>query len=77
MAMIVAMIKQRGILVMTIIKAGDSSKAKKGEFFFHCKNCGCEWYANRGDEGLKISPPCFEFFTYMKCPNCKKVVYDR
>lgn len=55
---------------MHIIKLGDLTKSKKGEFHFTCKNCGCEWYADRGDNGLKISAPCFEFFVYMRCPNC-------
>lgn len=61
---------------MTITKCGDVSKAK-GEFRFACEYCGCEWTADRGDEGLKISPPCFEFFAYMKCPNCKMNARDK
>lgn len=61
---------------MVIIKPGDSSKAE-GEFYFECKECGCVWTADRGDSGLKISPPCCEFFAYMKCPNCGETSYDR
>ena len=61
---------------MVIINTGDVSKAK-GEFNFKCKECGCEWYANRGDKGLRISPPYCEFFAYMKCPNCGETSYDR
>ena len=61
---------------MKIAKLGVSQKAA-GEFHFTCPNCGCEWYADRGDKGIKISPPCVEFFAYMKCPNCNKTVYDR
>lgn len=58
---------------MNITKRGDPAKSH-GEFRFVCKNCGCEWNANRGDKGLHISPPCCEFYTYMKCPNCGKEV---
>ena len=58
---------------MQITKQGDPKKSH-GEFKFICKNCGCEWNANRGDKGLKFSPPCCEFHTYMKCPNCGKEV---
>lgn len=62
---------------MTIIKAGKASKQERGEFFFRCEKCGCEWYADRGDKGLKISPPCVEFYTYMSCPNCGHQTFDR
>lgn len=61
---------------MTIIKAGNPKKAAKGKFFFRGKNCGCKWYAGRGDKGLMISPPSCEFYAYMQCPNCEKVVHD-
>lgn len=62
---------------MNIIKSGDVTKSKNGEFHFTCKHCGCEWYADREDSELHISPPCVEFFTYMKCPNCNRTTYDR
>lgn len=58
---------------MNIINPGKTTR--KGEFYFKCRNCGCEWYADRGE--VKISPPCVEFYTYMKCPNCRAVCYDR
>ena len=61
---------------MNIIKQGNTNHAR-GEFYFICDNCGCEWSANRGDNGLKISPPCVEFYTYMDCPCCKETAYDR
>ena len=61
---------------MNIIKLGNAD-CDRGEFYFICGNCGCEWTANRGDDGLKISPPCVEFYTYMKCPCCKETAYDR
>lgn len=41
---------------MNIIKHGNAD-CNRGEFYFICNNCGCEWSANRGDNGLKISPP--------------------
>ena len=62
---------------MNIVKLGISLTERKGEFHFNCKECGCEWFADRGDNGLKISPPCCEFFAYMDCPNCKTTSYDR
>ena len=62
---------------MNIRKTGDISKQRRGEFSFKCKNCGCEWDANRSDKGLNISSPCVEFYTYMKCPNCGRMTYDR
>ena len=62
---------------MKIIKSGDTNKSKQGEFHFTCKHCGCEWYGDRSDEGLRISPPCMPFYTSMKCPNCDKTTYDR
>ena len=61
---------------MVITKAGKSSEAK-GEFKFVCKKCECEWCADRSDKELHISPPCVPFFTYMKCPNCGQMTYDR
>ena len=48
-----------------------------GEFRFACKRCGCEWNADRGDNGLHISPPCCEFYAYMNCPNCGKETDSR
>lgn len=62
---------------MTITKPGDPAKMHRGEFSFRCKKCGCEWNADRGDKGLKISPPCCEFFAYMDCPNCGSYAEDR
>ena len=62
---------------MTIIKSGDITKSKKGEFHFICKHCGCEWYGDRGKDGLKISAPGLPFYAYMKCPNCDSIAYDR
>jgi hypothetical protein len=56
---------------MQIIKHGNPQKTKD-EFHFFCKNCGCEWYADRKDDGLRISPPGFAFLVCMECPNCKK-----
>ena len=61
---------------MTIIKHGDTEK-RSGEFHFVCKNCGCEWRADRGDKGLKFSPPCVKFYAYMRCPDCGKITFDR
>lgn len=61
---------------MNIIKHGDINK-RTGEFRFKCKKCGCEWFADRGDNGLKISPPCVEFYAYMNCPDCGKCTTDR
>lgn len=58
---------------MVITKHGTPQKISGG-YNFVCKKCGCEWNANRGDKGLKFSPPCCEFYTYMKCPNCGKEV---
>jgi hypothetical protein len=62
---------------MNIIKPGKPQMQKHGEFYFKCKKCGCEWDADRGDEGFGISPPCMEFFTYMPCPCCGDMTYDR
>ena len=62
---------------MNIIKHGDINKRATGEFRFKCKNCGCEWVADRGDNGLGFSPPCVEFYAYMKCPECKAFTKDR
>ena len=62
---------------MTIVKSGDVTKSKKGEFHFICKHCGCEWYGDRGKGGLKISAPGLPFYAYMKCPNCDKTTLDR
>lgn len=59
---------------MIIIKQGDSKKTYM-EFFFHCKNCSCEWGAKRNE--VKINPPILPFATYMNCPNCNKKTYDR
>lgn len=61
---------------MTITKPGDPTKSH-GEFSFRCKKCGCEWNADRDDRGLKISPPCVEFYAYMDCPNCESFTKDR
>lgn len=61
---------------MIITKYGKPQKAH-GEFRFRCEKCGCEWAADRGDKGLNISPPCFEFFAYMKCPNCETEARDK
>lgn len=61
---------------MNIIKQGNPEFIT-GDFYFKCKKCGCVWAANRGDRGLKISPPCMEFFTYMKCPNCNEMAYSK
>lgn len=60
---------------MNIIKPGKAGNT--GEFYFICNNCGCEWSANRGDDGLKFSPPCVEFYTYMNCPCCKKTAFNK
>jgi len=62
---------------MKIIKLGTPQDNKIGEFHFICKKCGTEWYADRGDKELKISPPCCEFYTYMNCPNCGSYTEDR
>ena len=62
---------------MQITKVGNLEFTKKGEFFFHCKKCGCEWYADRGDKELHISPPICRFYTYMECPNCGEMTDDR
>lgn len=63
---------------MNIIKSGDSTKSKTGEFHFTCKHCGCEWYANRSDAELKISPLYSKIsYAYMNCPNCDRITYDR
>lgn len=60
---------------VNITKIGRPSK--RGEFLFECTNCGCEWDASRGDDGLSISPPCIEFYAYMKCPCCGKTIVDK
>lgn len=62
---------------MHIVRLGIPQTAGRGEFHFLCKKCGCEWYADRGDKGLKISPPCCEFYAYMDCPNCNSYTADR
>lgn len=62
---------------MTITKQGDPAKMHRGEFSFRCKNCGCEWNADRGKDGAHISPPFVEFFAYMDCPNCGSWTKDR
>ena len=64
---------------MLVVKLGDSKfrKNKKGSFFFHCKRCGCKWYANSDDKGLNFSPLDCKFYTYMDCPNCYETTYDR
>lgn len=54
---------------MNIVKLGNVQN-RPGEFHFVCEKCGCEWYADRGDNGLKISPPCCKYYAYMKCPSC-------
>lgn len=59
--------------MIRVIKQG----AAYGEFNFSCKNCGCEWSANRTDKELHISPPCLPFYTYMNCPNCGTFTTDR
>ena len=61
---------------MIIINPGSAAYGVQ-EFHFKCEKCDCEWYAGRSDAALKISPPCCEFFAYMKCPNCGKECYDR
>ena len=58
---------------MTIIKEGRPEKRSKGEFSFKCKNCYCEWEAERKE--VKFTPPCLPYDVYMECPNCKKTVY--
>lgn len=58
---------------MTIIKEGRSEKRSKGEFSFKCKNCYCEWEAERKE--VNFTPPFLPYDVYMKCPNCKKTVY--
>lgn len=62
---------------MQILNPGDPWLRKPAEFRFKCKECGCEWEADRTDKGLYISPPGFPFFTRMRCPNCGKLTYDR
>lgn len=59
---------------MIVIKPGKKINREE-EFYFKCSDCGCEWTANRGDKGLEFSPPCFEFYVYMKCPHCHKTAY--
>lgn len=61
---------------MIITKHGNMSRAK-GEFRFCCEECGCEWCADRGDNGLHISPPFVEFYAYMNCPCCGELTIDR
>ena len=63
--------------MINIVKSGNPEARKKGEFHFICKKCGCEWYAGRGKDEAKISPPCVEFYAYMNCPNCGKFTADR
>ena len=62
---------------MRVTKHGNPEKAKPGEFRFKCERCECEWDANRGDKGLNFSPPCCEFYAYMKCPECGETAFDR
>ena len=52
---------------MIITKQGDHKKSK--DFFFICKNCGCEWLANKQE--VYISPPSLPYYVSMKCPNCR------
>ena len=60
---------------MNIVKPGNLQN-KKGGFHFICEKCGCEWYADRGDKGFGISPPCCMFYAYMRCPTCNEEVVD-
>lgn len=68
------MVEMRSVKKMTIINAGEINKRKSNsEFHFKCKNCSCEWEAERPE--IKFTPPCFPYNVYMECPNCKKTVY--
>lgn len=55
---------------MRILKTGKFQTYEAGEFFFHCSNCECEWWANRTDKNVFIAPPGWPFDVYCKCPNC-------
>lgn len=62
---------------MKIVNAGNKEFSSRGEFHFKCKKCDCEWYADRTDKELHISPPMLSFYTYMNCPNCGRYTEDR
>ena len=63
--------------MIKVIKTGYPMSTKHSEFKFICRNCGCEWEADRTDNELHISPPCLPFFTFMDCPNCGCRTNDR
>lgn len=61
---------------MVVYKEGNQDmRVSNVDFFFKCNDCGCEWGAKRKE--VNITPPCLPFAAYMKCPNCRKTVYDR
>ena len=43
------------------------------EFHFVCRNCNCEWYADRKE--VNFTPPCFDYGVYMDCPCCNDTTY--
>lgn len=57
---------------MRVVKAGKFRTYETGEFFFHCSNCECEWWANRTDKSVFIAPPGWPFDVYCDCPNCEE-----
>lgn len=63
--------------MIKVIKTGYPMSTKHSEFKFICRNCGCEWEADRTDNELHISPPFLPFYTYMNCPNCGMYTQDR
>lgn len=53
---------------MLITKCGTISNV---EFFFRCKRCGTEWYADRPE--VNFTPPCMPYDVYMGCPCCRTI----
>ena len=54
------------------MKTGEPTYSS-GEFRFTCKNCGCEWKADRPE--VKFTPTFMPLDVYMDCTNCKKTVF--
>ena len=56
---------------MKIVKAGKANaNGCYGEFRFYCLSCECEWWANRDEKEVIITPPFMPFDVYCKCPSC-------
>lgn len=63
--------------MLNIIKNGsieEIEKRQKQTKEFLCKNCGCEWEADRGD--YKVEPGLTDkIYVGMPCPFCGKYTY--